>query len=91
MLVAEKFVVDFQRMYFNAKKALYINFQNHASFFCKSMLSTITGGGHGQSYILPTIMCATTNNDFPMEDRYSDLILQHALANILNVSQRFIK
>ena len=30
MLVAVKFMVDFQRMHFNAKKNLYINFQKHA-------------------------------------------------------------
>ena len=36
-------------------------------------------------------MCATTNDDFPIEYRYIGLIRQHALANILNLSQRFIK
>ena len=55
------------------------------------MLSKINGGGHEQCYVLPTIVCATTNNDLPMEDRYSVLIFQHALANIINISQRFIK
>ena len=41
--------------------------------------------------VLPTIMGASTNIYFPIEDRYSGLICQHYLANILNVSQRFIK
>ena len=60
-------MVDFREMNFNAKKALSINFQNHISNFPESMLSTIDGGGHRQCYILPKIVCATTNNDFHME------------------------
>ena len=84
-------MVDFRGMKFNAKKALYINFQNHASIFHKAILSKINGGGHGRCYVLPKSMCASTNIDLKKEDRYSGLIYQHALANILNVSQRFIK
>ena len=34
---------------------------------------------------------STTNNYSPMEERYSGLICQHALSNILNVYQIFIK
>ena len=55
------------------------------------MLSTINGGGHGQFYALLTIVCATKNNHFLIEDKYSGLIFQHALTNILNISQNFIK
>ena len=84
-------MVYFQGMHFNAKKDVYINFQEHALIFCKVILSIINGGGHGQFYVLPTSMCATTNDDFPMEDICSVLICQHALANILNLSHRFIK
>ena len=91
MLGAAQFVLDFQGMHFNAKKALYINFQKNASFFCEAMLSTINGGGNLRCYVLPTSVCATTNNNVPMEDRHSGLIFQHSLANILYVSQRFIK
>ena len=36
-------------------------------------------------------MCAATHNIFPIKGRYSVLKWQHALVNILNVSQRFIK
>ena len=91
MLGATQFMVDFRLIHFKAKKALYINFQNHASIFHKAMISTINVGEHGRFYILTTIMRATTNNDFPMEVIYSGLVCQHALANILNVSQRFVK
>ena len=35
--------------------------------------------------------CVLSNNYFPMDDRHSGLICQHALANIVNVSERFIK
>ena len=73
------------------KEVFVHQFQNHASIFCNSMLITINVGGHGQWYILLIIMCATTNIDFPMEDRYSNFIWQHSPANILNVSQSFIK
>ena len=55
------------------------------------MLITIYGGGHDQCYVLTTSGCATTNDDFTMEDRYSGLICQHDLENILNEFQRFIK
>ena len=55
------------------------------------MISTINGGGHVWCYVLPKSACANTNNYFPMADRYSGLIFQHSLANILNVSQSFIK
>ena len=55
------------------------------------MLITIIGGGHVRFYVIRTSVCATTNNDLTMEDRYSGLICQHALENILNVSQGFIK
>ena len=74
MLVAAKFIVDFRGMHFKSKKALHIIFQKHASIFRKSIPSTINGGGHGWYYVLPTSMCANTNNYFPMEDRYSGLI-----------------
>ena len=84
-------MVDLKGMHFNTKKALYIHFQKHASIFCKEMLSTINGGGQGQCYVLLTSMCVNTNDDFPIEDRYSGIIFQNDLANILNVSQRFIK
>ena len=61
-----QFMVDFQGMHFNAKKALYINFYNHASIFCKTMLGKINGGGHGQCYVLLPRVCATKNNDLPI-------------------------
>ena len=35
MLGADKFMVDFRGIYFNANKALYINFHNHASIFVR--------------------------------------------------------
>ena len=53
------------------------------------MIGKINDGGHGSFYVLPTGVCATTHNDFPIEDRYSGLIYQHTLENILNVSQEF--
>ena len=59
--------------------------------FLKEMLSTISGEGHGRCCFLPTSVCATTNIVFPIEEIYSGLIYQHALENILKVSQRFIK
>ena len=77
-------------MHSNAKKDLYINFQKRASIFSKSILITINGGGHGRFFVLPTRLCDTKNNVFPIEDRYICLKFQHSLANILNVSQRFI-
>ena len=77
-------------MHFNAQKALYINFYKHASILRKTMLKKINGGGHSRYYVLPKKLCDTTNNDLPIEDRYSGLIFQHTLANIINVSQRFI-
>ena len=46
MLLAAQIMVDFQGIYFNAKKDLYINFQKHASILFKAILSTINGGGH---------------------------------------------
>ena len=84
-------MVDFQGMHFNVRKSLYIHFQNHHSIFRKVMISTIDCGGEGWFSVLLTSICATTNNFLPIEDRYSGLICQHALANILNVYQRFIK
>ena len=56
------------------KKALYINFQNYVSIFCKAMIGKINDGGHGRYYVLPTSICSTTNNDLPMEDICSRLI-----------------
>ena len=53
------------------------------------MTIEINGGGKVQWYVLPTSVYATKNNDFPMEYRYIVLIFQHALEDILNVSQRF--
>ena len=90
MLGAAQFMVDFRGMHLNTKKSLYINYQNHVSVFCMEMLSTVNGEGHVWCYVLSTSMCATKNNILAMKDRYSGLIFQHALANILNVSQRFI-
>ena len=55
------------------------------------MASKINGGGHRRYYVLLTSVCANKKNDFPIEDRYSGLIFQHYLANIINVSQGFIK
>ena len=46
MLVAAQFIVDFRGMHLNTNKDLYINFQKHASIFCKAMLSKINGGGN---------------------------------------------
>ena len=46
MLGAAQFMLDFRGVNFNTKKALNINFQKHASFFCKAILSKINGGGH---------------------------------------------
>ena len=67
MLVSEKLMVDFQEMHFYTKKDLYINFQKHASFFRKAMPIKINGGGNSQFYGPPKRVCATKNNDFPME------------------------
>ena len=83
-------MVDFQGVHFNAKKAFYINFQKHASISCKAIISTINGGGKVRFYVIPKNN-STTNNYSPMEERYSGLICQHALSNILNVYQIFIK
>ena len=91
MLGASKFMVYFWGMHFNKKKALYINFKKRASIFCKAMLRTINCGGHSRCYVLPTIVSATTNNYLAMEYIYILLICKQSLANILNVSQRFIK
>ena len=55
------------------------------------MLSTISGGGHSRFSVLPTSVGATKIYIFPIEDRYSGLVCQHTIANILNLSQRFIK
>ena len=84
-------MLDFIGMHFNAKKSLYINFNNYASIFCKATIIRINGEGQVRCYVLPTSVCTTIINDFPIEDRYSGLICQHALENILNVSQRVIK
>ena len=51
----------------------------------------MNGGGCSLCYVFTTSMCGTKNNGFPMKDRYSGFICQHSLANILYVSQRFIK
>ena len=91
MLGVAKFMVDFLGMHWNTKKALYINFKTHASIFCKVMLSKIHGGRHVWCYVLITGVCVNENYYLPMEDRYSGLICQHSLGNILNLSQRFIK
>ena len=91
MLGEAQLMVDFRGMHCNARKPLYINFQKHASIFCKAMISTINDGAQGQCCVFPTSVFDTTNNDFPIEDRYSGLICQYALANILNLSQGFIK
>ena len=84
-------MVDFQGMYFNAKKALCINFQKRASIFHRSILSKINGGENGLWYVLPKSVGDTKNNYFPIEDRCSGLVFQYSLANILNLFQRFIK
>ena len=64
MLGVAQLMVDLQGMHFNAKKDLYINFQKHASTFCKAVLSSINGGGYGQLYALTISGCATANNYF---------------------------
>ena len=69
MLGEAQFMIDFQGMHFNAKKAFYINFQKHASMFRKKILRKINGGGHTLLYVLPKMVCATKNDDFTMEDR----------------------
>ena len=84
-------MIYFRGIHFNTKKDLYINFQNHASIFCKEILIKINGGGHGKCYVLPTRVCDTANNYLPIEDIYIDHICQHALENILNVSKKSIK
>ena len=66
MLGATQFMVYFWEIHFNLNKALYINFQKHASVFRKEMLIKINGGGKGRSYVLPSRVCAPKNNDFPM-------------------------
>ena len=80
MLGAAQFVLDFQGMHFNLKKALYINLQKNASFFCEAMLSTINGGGNLRCYVLPTSVCTTTNNDLTIEGKkvalYANMTLQ---------------
>ena len=84
-------MVEFWGIPFNTKKDLYSNFQKHASNFCKAIRITIIDGGHSWLYVLPKSVCATKNNDFPTEYIYSGLICQHALEDIIHVSQRFIK
>ena len=69
MLRASQFMVDFQGINFNAKKALYIIIIIMLHFFCQTMPIAINGVGNFQCYILPTILCATTNDDLPMKDR----------------------
>ena len=64
LLEAAQFMVDFRLMHFNADKDLYINFQNLASIFRNTMLSTINGGGRGRCYVLPKIMCATIYGNY---------------------------
>ena len=64
MLVEAQFMVEFQGIHFNAKKALYINFQKRALIFHKSMLSKINGGEEGRWYVLKTRAFTTTNKDF---------------------------
>ena len=46
MLGEAQFMIDFQGMHFNAKKAFYINFQKHASMFCKEIIGKKDDGGH---------------------------------------------
>ena len=58
---------------------------------CKEMLSLINVEGNSWLYVLITSVCANKNNYLPIEDRYRGLIFQHALAKILNASQRSIK
>ena len=91
MLGAAQFILDFRGMHFNANNAFYINFKNHASVFRKAMISTISVGEVVRCYVLTTSVCDTTNNYLPMDYRYIGLIFQHLLANIINVSQLFIK
>ena len=81
-----QFMVDFQGMHLNAKKALYNNFKKHSSIVCREMLITTNDGGYVRWYVLTTGMCATTNKYSPIEDRYSSLICKHALENTINVS-----
>ena len=57
MLGAAQLMADFQGIHFNIKKALYINFQKHASIFHKAMICTINGGGHDWCYVFPTSVC----------------------------------
>ena len=90
MLGAAQFMVDFRGVHFNAEKALCINLQNHASIF-KSIISTINGGCHGRFYVFPTSVFDIKNNYLPMKYRYSGLICQHSIENILNISERFVK
>ena len=86
MLGAAQFMVDFQGVHFNAKNALYIIFHKHASIFCKAMLSTMNDGGRVRFCVFPTSIFANINSYLSMDNRYSGLIFQHALANIINVS-----
>ena len=91
MLEAAEFVFDFQGIYFNAKKALYINFQNRDSIFCKAIISTMNGGGHIWCYVFPTNVCSNANKYLPIKDIYSGFKCQNALVNILNVSQMSVE
>ena len=84
-------MVDLRGMHLKANKALCINFQKQASIFRKAMLISINDGGHIQCCVLTINVCATTNDDFQIDDRYSSLVCQHSLENIINVSQIFIK
>ena len=91
MFGGAQFIVDFQEMCFNTKKTFYIDFQKHASIFRMAMLSIINGVWHELCYSLPTYVLYNTNNYLPIKERSNGLICQHALENILNISQRFIK
>ena len=66
-------------------------FPNFLAFLVISVTELNFAPDNGRFYFLPTSVCDTKNNDLPIEDRYSGLICQHALANIINLSQRFIK
>ena len=55
------------------------------------MLSKINGGAYRRYYALPTSVFVTKNIYLTIEEKCIVRICQHALENILNVSQGFIK
>ena len=90
MLGASWFMVDFQEMNLNAKKAFTSISRSMIICFCKLVIGKIIGGGHGKLYVRPTSVCDNSNHYFPIKDIYSGLICQLAVVNIIYIYISFI-